>query len=169
MVDDNHPVIQISWKDAYAYCLWLNRKTGQTYRLPTEAEWEYAARGGVYGIPLENTYAGGNNVDVVAWNVANSNGNTHPVCQKKPNECGLYDLSGNAIEWCDDRWHENFIGAPTDGTSWRSGGEQAYHVPRGGSWHGSAHDCHVAMRLPISYLSQGTNETGFRIVKVVAK
>jgi len=146
--DYNHPVIHVSWNDAVAYCLWLSEKTKQNYRLPTEAEWEYAARGGNvgtrHGVSLH--YAGSDNVDEVAWYSSNSDGKTHPVGQKKPNQLGIYDMSGNVWEWCQDDWHGNYEGAPTDGTAWGDGTGSA-RVLRGGSWDGNARFVRVAHRI----------------------
>lgn len=94
------PIIGISWDDANAYCDWLSKKTGKVYRLPTEAEWEYAVRGGKYsrGFP----YSGSKDINQVAWD----DGNPHPVGGKRPNELGIYDMSGNVWEWCDDCYNK---------------------------------------------------------------
>lgn len=102
----NHPVIHVSWNDASEYCNWLSRKTGKSYRLPTEAEWEYAARGG--NISRGYTYSGSNSLADVAWDNENSDSRTHPVGQKQSNELGLYDMSGNVWEWCNDWYGENY-------------------------------------------------------------
>ena len=98
-----HPVIHVSWNDAVAYCQWLSQKTGLTYRLPTEAEWKYAAKG------VKNSsysYAGALTIDEVAWYVSNSGSRTHPVGQKKATELGLHDIIGNVQEWCQD-WNKS--------------------------------------------------------------
>lgn len=110
------PVDGVSWHDAQEFIEKLNEKTGKNYRLPTEPEWEWAARGGNksgYFI-----YSGSNDLDLVGWYDANSNGTTHPVGQKLPNELEIYDLSGNVHEWCED-WFDD---------------EKKYKVIRGGSW-----------------------------------
>jgi formylglycine-generating enzyme required for sulfatase activity len=99
---DNDPIVNVSWEDAVAYCNWLSSKTGKQYRLPTEAEWEFAARGGNKNKGFH--YSGSQNIDSVAWNKNNSNNLVHAVAQKTANELGLYDMTGNLWEWCMD-WH----------------------------------------------------------------
>jgi len=142
---EDHPVVEVSWYGAKAYCEWLSEKTGRSYRLPTEAEWEFVARGGTKGRGYQYyvmggvkdrgyQYAGSDDLDEVAWYDGNSGGKTHSVGQKKPNELGLYDMSGNVYEWCQDVWHDSYEGAPTDGSAWLKGGDQARRVLRGGSW-----------------------------------
>jgi len=138
------PVERVSWEDVQAFLKKLNRQTGRNYRLPTEAEWEYAARGGAQSRGY--LYAGSDNLGEVAWYDGNSGSETHPVGKKKPNELGLYDMSGNVWEWCQDVWHDNYEGAPTDGSAWLQGGEQARRVLRGGSWNYGTGYCRVANR-----------------------
>lgn len=138
-----HPVIEVSWYGAVAYSKWLSEKTNKKYRLPSEAEWEYAARGGKK--TNDYKYAGSNTIDEVAWYTTNSGGKTHPVGQKKANELGIYDMSGNVWEWLQDCWHDNYIGAPTNGSAWTSG-ECTRRVLRGGSWFNNVNDCRVALR-----------------------
>lgn len=127
---DTCPVEQVSWNDAQTFIKKLNAKTGKQYRLPTEAEWEYACRA---GSQLE--YCGSDNADNVSWNTLNSGGfffNTpHPVATKHANAFGLYDMSGNVWEWIEDNYHENYNGAPADGSAWEGG---SMRVLRGGSW-----------------------------------
>jgi len=128
IMDYNHPVIHISWNDAVAYCEWLSTLTGRQYRLPAEAEWEFAARGGNLSKGFE--YSGSNTLDEVGWHEGNSGGRTHRVGEKgKPNELGLHDMSGNVYEWCEDHWHDNYESAPTDGSAW--GGKYDLAVLRG--------------------------------------
>ncbi len=127
------PVIHVSWHDAQEYCKWLFETTGKQYRLPSESEWEYAARGG--NVSKGYKFSGGNELDKVAWNKGNSNGKTQPVGQLAANEIGLHDMSGNVWEWCQDAWHKDYKGAPADGSAWEKGGDDTVRVLRGGSWH----------------------------------
>jgi len=130
-------------------------------RLPNEAEWEYAAKGGNQGKGYE--YSGSNNLDEVGWFTDNSGGKTHPVGQKKANELGIYDMSGNAWELCEDVQHENYNGAPTDGTAWLVGGEQDRRISRGGSWYSIALNCRSAYRYG-RYTDDCNSYLGFRVV-----
>lgn len=125
---DECPVEEVSWNDAQEFIRRLNSMQSRyTYRLPSEAEWEYACRAGTTG-----DYAG--NLDSMAWYSSNSGGRTHPVGQKQANGFGLYDMHGNVWEWCEDWYHDSYNGAPSDGSAWISGGEQYHRVLRGGSW-----------------------------------
>ena len=121
--EDNQPVVCISWNDAMAYIEWLNQETGKQYRLPTEAEWEYAARAGT-----ETDYWWGNEIGTNRANCDDSgsqwsNKQTSPVGSFAPNPFGLYDTVGNVWEWCADPWHENYEEAPTDGSVWKGDDE----------------------------------------------
>lgn len=135
---DNLPVENVSWEDAQAFC----RKLGNGYRLPTEAEWEYAARAGSTG-----KWSFGDDESKLgnyAWFSGNSSSQTHPVGQKKANRFGLFDMHGNVWEWCEDDWHPNYTGAPTDGRAWKQADISARgsrRVYRGGSWHNYAVHC----------------------------
>lgn len=130
------PVVHVSWTDAAAYCTWLSAKKGENYRLPTEAEWEYAARGGSFATPYK--FSGNDTLSVVGWYVKNAGDSLHPRGTKRANELGLYDMSGNVIEWCND-WYskdyyktskaENPLGPdlpPTDSAKVLRGGGWAY-------------------------------------------
>jgi formylglycine-generating enzyme required for sulfatase activity len=154
---DNHPVVCVSWNDAQAYLAWLNEKVpGKAFRLPSEAEWEYAARAGQggkrfpWGDDLNYSqiceFANGMDMDTtgkakvpgVTWTAASCSDGyayTAPAGSLKPNAFGLYDMHGNAWEWVQDQYHENYQGAPADGSAWVSGGEQARRVLRGGAWY----------------------------------
>jgi len=139
-----HPVVEVSWYGARAYCKWISSKTGKSYRLPSEAEWEFAARGG--NKSNDYLYAGSNTLSEVAWYSSNSSGNTHPVGRKKANELGIHDMSGNVYEWCADYWHTNYKDAPTNGSAWISGGDNRPRVLRGGSLVNYDIDCRVSSR-----------------------
>ena len=129
-----NPVENVSWNYAQAFCQKLSQITGKTYRLPTEAEWEYACRAGT----TTRFYFGddANQLGNYAWYDGNSQNTTHPVGQKKPNAWGLHDMIGNVWEWCEDDWHDNYIGAPTDGSAWLINNDNCSHLKclRGGSW-----------------------------------
>jgi formylglycine-generating enzyme required for sulfatase activity len=129
----NCPVDNVSWSDATEFINKLNIKTGKEYRLPSEAEWEYACRAGT-----QQEYCGSNDANSVAWSGVyekNINRASRPVAVKKANAWGLYDMSGNVAEWTEDGYHENFAGSPVDGTAWQGDGRG--YVLRGGSWEGS--------------------------------
>ncbi len=154
-----HPVEQVSWHDAQAFIRRLNEmEPERTYRLPTEAEWEYACRAGTTG-----DYAG--NVDSMAWHHDNSGGRTHPVGQKQPNAFGLYDMHGNVWEWCEDDWHGSYDGAPDDGRAWVDiSARGSLRVYRGGSWYGDAVYCRSAFRNAWS-LGYRVSYLGFRLLR----
>jgi formylglycine-generating enzyme required for sulfatase activity len=150
---DSHPVVCVSWNDAQAYLTWLNKKVpGKGFRLPSEAEWEYAARAGQgaarypWGDDAGNSKICGfaNGMDTIGkaqvsvpWSAAScgdGHAYTAPAGSFKANDFGLYDMHGNAWEWVQDVWHENYQGAPRDGSAWVNGGDQARRVLRGGAW-----------------------------------
>ena len=137
------PVEQVTWGDCQTFIAKLNELTGKTFRLPTEAEWEYAARGGSKSKGY--MYAGSNDIDAVAWYVNNSFalGSSSPVAAKAPNELGLYDMSGNVWEWCQD-WYGGYASSPQDNPAGPSAG--FYHVFRGGCWDYDAVWCRVSFR-----------------------
>ena len=138
---DNLPVERVSWDDCQEFISKLNSITGRSFRLPTEAEWEFAARGGKKSKGYK--YSGSNNLDEVAWYDGNSGNQTHPVGTKKPNELGIYDMSGNVWEWCAD-WYDNYSSSPsTDPTGPSSG---SFRMSRGGSWNVDAWYCRVSYR-----------------------
>ncbi|HEY2973251.1 MAG TPA: formylglycine-generating enzyme family protein [Pyrinomonadaceae bacterium] len=158
---DRLPVEQVSWDDVRSFLNILNqqaraRQDEFEYRLPTEAEWEYACRAGTTG-----DYAG--DVDKMAWHAHNSGNQSHPVGKQQPNAFGLYDMHGNVREWCEDWYHGNYVGAPTDGSAWLSGGEQEYRVLRGGSWYSLAVNLRSAIRYGNTPDLHG-NDIGFRVV-----
>ena len=125
------PVENVSWEDIQTFLKKLNNLTGERYRLPTETEWEYAARGGQQSRGYR--YAGSNEPGLVAWYRKNSGDRVHPVGEKQPNELGLYDMSGNLSEWVEDCWNESYSDAPSDGRAWQRG-KCDLRILRGGSW-----------------------------------
>lgn len=137
-----HPVEQVSWEDCQTFIRKLNQLTGRNFRLPTEAEWEYAARGGRSSRGYK--YAGTTSyLDGYAWYTENSGNTTHPVGQKNANELGLYDMSGNVNEWCADWYGDNTSSAQTNPQGPSSGSDRVF---RGGSWYGTAEGCRVSIR-----------------------
>jgi formylglycine-generating enzyme required for sulfatase activity len=155
----NCPVERVSWNDAQEFIRKLNQMNdGYIYRLPTEAEWEYACRAGTTG-----DYAG--NLSEMAWYSDNSGSKTHAVGGRQPNAWGLFDMHGNVWEWCQDWYHETYYGAPTDGSAWLSGGEQKYRVLRGGSWGADASILRSADRF-YNTPAFRSNYYGFRVVAV---
>ena len=154
----NLPVEKVSWNDCQTFITKLNQLTGKNFRLPTEAEWEYAARGGQKSRGYK--YAGSNTLSNVGWYSDNSSNKTHPVKQKQANELGLYDMSGNVSEWCQDWYGSYSSGAQTNPKGPSSG---SIRVIRGGSWLDSASYCRVAFRGSISPGNR-YNYLGFRVV-----
>ncbi|MBD5396833.1 formylglycine-generating enzyme family protein [bacterium] len=149
-VGDNYPMYYVSWEEAIAFCKKVSQMTGKTYRLLTEAEWEYAARGGQ---SQHYKYAGSNDIEEVAWyegnndkwyEGSNSDKKTHPIGTKKANELGIYDMSGNVYEWCSDWWDVHYNNSPTVNPQGPSSGSE--RVVRSGSWVSSAVSCRVSFR-----------------------
>ncbi|WP_337418456.1 formylglycine-generating enzyme family protein [Prevotellamassilia timonensis] len=138
---DNLPVECVSWDDCQTFINRLNSYTGRNFRLPTEAEWEFAARGGNYSRHYK--YSGSNYISDVAWYDGNSGNRTHPIGTKQANELGLYDMSGNVYEWCSD-WYGSYSSySQNDPTGPNSG---SYRVKRGGSWFNYARFCRSSYR-----------------------
>lgn len=148
------PVINVSWHDAKAYVAWLSKRTGKSYRLLTEAEWEYSARAGT-----TTRYAFGNTITKsqaqFSEGTLGSAGKTVEAGSFKPNAFGLHDMHGNVWEWTEDHWHENYEGAPLDGTAWTKDGDASRLVLRGGSWVITPRDLRSATRF--------RNTTDYRI------
>ena len=155
------PVVHVSWLDAIAYCNWLSKKTNQKFRLPTEAEWEFAARGG--NSSGQYLFSGSNDLSLVAWFAGNSRQRLSKVGQKQPNELGIYDMSGNVMEWCYDFYSENYYEtAKPDNLSGPSTGTEK--VARGGSWSTPEQVCRSTFRIAYPETSRG-GSIGFRICR----
>ncbi len=170
---DNYPVETVSWEDAVEFCQRLSKQKGKEYRLPTEAEWEYACRA--------ETITPFHFGETITTDLANYNGNntyasgpegeyrqqTTTVGSFPPNAFGLYDLHGNVWEWCEDNWHKNYEGAPTDGSAWLSG-QSNRKVVRGGSWNNFPDFCRSAFRVGVTR-DDRDNVFGFRVVCVAPR
>jgi len=161
---DDLPVENISWNDVQEFIQKLNKKEAiDKYRLPSEAEWEYACRAGT-----TTKYCFGNDESKLgeyAWYDGNSGNKTHPINLKKPNPWGLYDMHGNVWEWVQDIWHDSYNGAPTDGSVWKSGGD-SNRVHRCGSWRFNAYYCQSAHRGSLC-TTQHYDFLGFRLLRVL--
>jgi formylglycine-generating enzyme required for sulfatase activity len=172
--DDTHPVVGVSWYDAQRYVQWLSERTGQRYRLPSEAEWEYACRAGT-----QTAFSCG---DTISTELANYDGTftynggprgtfrkgTTPVGAFQPNPWGLCDMHGNVWEWVQDVVHENYEGAPADGSAWEEGGDQSRRILRGGSWLYNPRYLRSALRNGFSAVLSN-DIVGFRVVRELAK
>lgn len=156
---DNYPAYYISWNDVQTFITKLNQLTGQTFRMPTEAEWEFAAKGG--NKSQGYTYSGSNTIGDVAWYTGNSGSKTHPVATKASNELGLYDMSGNVWEWCADWYDSTYysVSPSVDPTGPASGSSR---VRLGGSWNNDAAFCRTANRGG-STPTNRYNSVGFRL------
>ena len=181
---DRDPAVCIAWEDARAYVEWLSRKTGKSYRLPSEAEWEYAARAGTttaryWGDGSDDICGYANSADLTAqerypeWTAGNcGDGYVHtaPVGRFEANRFGLYDMLGNVREWVEDCWHDSYAGAPANATAWRAGGDCSRRVSRGGSWLGSARlgsarDARAADRGRPGAVGLRYSDIGFRVAR----
>ena len=154
---DNYPMFYVSWNEAQEFIKILNEKTDKSYRLPTEAEWEYAARGGNQSKGYK--YSGSNIIDEVAWYLYNSDDMTHPVGTKNSNELGIYDMSGNISEWVSD-WYENY--SSNDQTDPKGPATGSFRVLRSGGWTDDGRRARVSHRFSSS--PDGRDfDLGFRI------
>ena len=170
---DAHPVVGVSWFDAQRYLAWLSEATGQRYRLPSEAEWEYACRAGT-----KSAFSFGDGINT---DLANYDGNftwnggargeyrrgTTPVTQFPPNPWGLHDMHGNVWEWVQDVMHDSYEGAPLDGSAWEEGGERARRILRGGSWLYNPRYLRSALRNGFSAV-MSNDIVGFRVARELA-
>lgn len=165
---DNRPVENISWCEANEFCQRLSKYTEREYRLPSEAEWEYACRAGTetpfhFGQTLSTNLA--NYLDAQVYKTSQKGryiGKTTTVMKFLPNSFGLYDMHGNTREWCFDYWHDNYQGAPSDGSAWLAGGSNSYKVLRGGSFLSKLEDCRSTYRYK-DVPSSKQYSNGFRI------
>jgi formylglycine-generating enzyme len=184
---DDHPVVCVDFADAKAYAEWLSKKTGQTYRLPNESEWEYAARGGTtttrpWGNDIDASCAyinvaddslaavyprPANYADFTPFNCQDGFVFTAPVDSLRPNAFGLHHVLGNVGEWIDDCFHESYEGAPTDGSAWRDNGCKLGAVVRGGSWFSFPWTVRSAHRVRGENLDTRYGATGFRVVREI--
>ncbi len=160
------PVINVSWVDAKRYASWLSRLTGKEYRLLTEAEWEYAARAGAASRYSWGTDPGNGNANCDGCGSQWDRKATAPVGSFKPNPLGLYDMHGNVWEWVEDSWHDNYDGAPTDGSAWVQGSDPEYRVIRGGSWRNDTEliraDVRVKRNINVQF-----DTLGFRVARTL--
>ena len=168
---DRRPVERVSWEDAIEFCARLSRLTGQKYRLPSEAEWEYACRAGTttpfcFGETIDPSWANyaGSDDDDVYSPLSLSRQETTPVGRFFCNAFELYDMHGNVWEWCADRWHDNYNNAPSDGSAWNTGGDENIRVARGGSWDFTAWACRSAFRYWFD-CEYRRDDLGFRVVR----
>lgn len=157
----NYPMYYVTWDEAMEFCKVLSNKTGKTYTLPTEAQWEYAARGGKKADGTR--YAGSNMIDAVAWygEAIKYGGEAHPCGTKRANALGIYDMSGNVCEWCKDWYEESYASYDTTNPAGPQSG--SFHIVRGGSWGDDASYCRVSNR-EASPLNVCDYSIGFRVV-----
>jgi formylglycine-generating enzyme required for sulfatase activity len=163
------PVINVAWDDARAYCAWLSEQTAADYRLPSEAEWEYACRAGTttpfhFGERLSTDQANFNGNYTYAGSAKGQyRGQTTPVGSFPPNAFGLHDMHGNVWEWCQNTWHGNYAGAPADGSAWETEGARS-RVLRGGSWGSGPRGCRAAGRFGDAPVDRSSG-IGFRVCR----
>ncbi len=158
---DKYPAYYISWNDCDTFLQKLNTKTGLKFRFPTEAEWEYAARGGNKADTTK--YAGSNMIDVVAWHNGNSGNIAHTCGTKRANALGIYDMTGNVWEWCSDWYSSTYYNESANSTDPKGPPSRTKCVSRGGSWHNDARFCRVAYRYCCTPSARYSNQ-GFRVV-----
>lgn len=157
----DYPIGNVSWLEVQEFIEKLNQKTGKFYRLPTEFEWEFAARGGKKA-KGRHEFAGSAILKSVGWFKGNAN-EVQPPEKRDPNELGFYDMSGNIWEWCADFWHESFKGAPINTKKpWNDGGDEGLRVIKGGSFKETAPHCRIGARRPAK-IKQSANDIGFRL------
>ena len=158
-------MMNVSWEDAVAYVRWLSGQTGERYRLPSEAEWEYAARAGSVTAYSWGNEIGRNRANCDGCGSRWDNAQTGPVGSFGPNGWGLHDMHGNVREWVQDCWNVSYQGAPTNGSAWESG-DCSEPVFRGGSWYSGPGLLRAADRIGRSS-SYRSNNDGFRVARTV--
>jgi formylglycine-generating enzyme required for sulfatase activity len=160
-ISSSHPVEGVTWDEAKRFCTLLENRLGRKVRLPTEAEWEYACRANT-----KTTFYCGDDykaLDGVAWYNENSDVTAHAVGGKRSNAFNLFDMHGNALEWVEDDFHFNYIGAPSDGSAWIDKPRASARVVRGGCWYDSIIECGSAYRYGV-YTQDYCRPVGFRVV-----
>ncbi len=182
---DNYPVEEVSWFEATEFCTQLSQLTGRTYRLPSEAEWEYACRARTttpfhFGPTITTDLVNYRGTDHKESNLSGSYGNVPQGIYRKettrvgmfpPNTFGLYDMHGNVWEWCQDHYHDSYTGAPVDGSAWidPDARRYSYRMLRGGSWIGNPQNCRSACRNDWGNPENHLNHIGFRVVSEAAR
>jgi formylglycine-generating enzyme required for sulfatase activity len=182
---DNHPVEQVTWFDATEFCIKLSQLTGRTYRLPSEAEWEYACRAGTetpfyFGPSITTELANYRGTDREKYKWSGSYGDgprgifreeTTPVGMFPPNVFGLYDMHGNAWEWCQDHYHDSYTGAPENGSAWidPNAKKDVNRMLRGGGWNDNPQNCRSAFRFCLNNPDLHFHFIGFRVVSEAAR
>jgi formylglycine-generating enzyme required for sulfatase activity len=161
----NRPVINVSWNDAQQYVAWLSQMTGKSYRLLSEAEYEYAARGGTLTAYYWGDQIGVNNANCAQCGSLLWKKQTAPVGQFAPNAFGLYDMAGNVWEWVEDCYNNSYNGAPTDGSGWKTGNCDR-HVLRGGGWQAPAQTLRSDFRY-YGTKSDRWDDRGFRVARTI--
>lgn len=157
---DDCPVESVKWEEAQDFVRKLSQKTGKTYRLPSEAEWEYACRAGG-----KHMHCGGDDLDALGWRNRSLFVEVHPVARKQPNAWGLHDMSANVWEWVEDCWNNNYDGAPGDGSAWKSG-DCSEHVARGGG--GGVHPSVPSAPLRLD-VGSSYRDLGFRVARTLGQ
>ena len=153
----NRPVVDVDWNEAQAYVAWLRQRTGKPYRLPSEAEWEYACRAGT-----TTAYPFGEAIGPALANYGRNNAGTREVASYPPNPWGLYDLNGNVWEWVEDVWNDGHSGRPADAAARTTGPDPQEHVIKGGSWDDRDRRVRCASRNGVDDTHR-ENEIGFRV------
>lgn len=157
------PVINVGWDEAVAFTVWLSKKSGKRFRLPSEAEWEYAARGGTQTSYYWGESFGRSNANCAKCGSPWDGRQTAAIGSFNPNPYGLYDITGNVYEWCLDTRHRSYEGAPTDGSAWISEEDKNFRINRGGSWFQPAREMPVYRRC-WDRIDKPRSELGFRVL-----